>query len=99
MKKIKNKCSDCGKESAAKPHEILHKILCPKCSKKLEYITKSRAMKEYKLTEEDLDKLNYMSVKNPHYSSAKPMKLYLLDQVKVVLRSDKLDTLLKMLDE
>lgn len=47
-------------------------------------ICASRAKSEYKLTEGDLAELSYTSVKNPHYRSAAPMRLYVESEVKVV---------------
>jgi hypothetical protein len=45
-------------------------------------ICKTRLMKQYKVCQEDLIKLNVIEKKNPHYTSAPPMKLYLEAEVK-----------------
>lgn len=44
-------------------------------------ITQTRAKTEFKLTDKQLSKFKFIEAKNPHYSSAPPMKLYLLKQI------------------
>lgn len=44
-------------------------------------ITATSAKQDFKLKEKDLEKLICTEVKNPHYSSAKPMRLYYRDEV------------------
>lgn len=43
-------------------------------------ITKSRAKREYGLTEQQIMKLPYNEADNPYYKIAEPMKLYLKAQ-------------------
>ena len=45
-------------------------------------ITSTRAKREYGLNESDLSKLECKSVRNPHYRSAAPMRLYNIEDVK-----------------
>lgn len=46
------------------------------------YICASTAKQTYRLSERDLEDLECMYVKNPHYSSAAPMRLYDEDEVR-----------------
>ena len=67
--------------------EILDIPLCRKCQKnneKYRMITKTRAMSEYCVKEDELFKLNHIEVNNPHYSSASPMILFLKSQVEEI---------------
>jgi hypothetical protein len=49
---------------------------------KYRLITKSRAVGDYRLTADDLQGLEYIAARNPHYSTAAPMQLFLQAQVK-----------------
>jgi hypothetical protein len=46
-------------------------------------ICKTRLMEEYNIEENQLINLNVIEKKNPHYSTASPMKLYLEDEVRL----------------
>lgn len=52
-------------------------------SSKSYVICKSRLINEYKISEIDLNKLNVVEKKNPHYSKASAMKLYLEEEVRL----------------
>jgi Restriction endonuclease/XPA protein C-terminus len=82
--KTKPPCSECGKGTLRK-HPILDKYLCANCQRqhqdKYQYITKTRALGEYRLKTNDLESLGVHEVDNPYYKKAAPMQLYLLNQV------------------
>lgn len=90
MPKQKMKCTDCNKQTIRK-HPILEIPLCQKCQvendEKYKYITKTKAMGEYRLKSKDLEKLKRHEVDNPYYKKAAPMQLYLLNQVQELSRS------------
>ena len=44
-------------------------------------VTRTTAKKDHKLPEKVIDKLHSFEVKNPHYSCAAPMKLYLKAEI------------------
>ena len=46
-------------------------------------ITHSTIKRDYKLPNNLIENLSFRAVKNPHYSSAAPMKLYLTCQVQI----------------
>jgi hypothetical protein len=77
-------CVECSKPTA-RIHPILDTPLCRKCqaslSSKYKYISKIRAMQEFRLKANDLEKLRFHAVDNPHYKVAAPMRLYLLKQI------------------
>lgn len=50
-------------------------------------ITLSGLKKQYKLTKEEIDQLPYSSVKNPHYATAQPMRLYLIAQIEELIQN------------
>eukprot|EP00940_MAST-03C_sp_MAST-3C-sp2_P001176 g1176.t1 len=54
-------------------------------------VTKSTAKGEYKLTDSHLARLNCKLVKNPHYRSAAPMRLYLLREVKRISKNIRIE--------
>jgi ribosomal protein S13 len=58
-------------------------------SSKSYVICKSRLINEYKVSEIDLNKLNVIERKNPHYSSAANMKLYLEAEVECLIERRK----------
>jgi len=80
----KHPCSECGKGTIRK-HPILEIYLCASCQRqqqdKYRYITKTRALGEYRLKPDDLESLGVHEVDNPYYKKAAPMQLYLLNQV------------------
>ncbi len=84
MAKKKFQCTECDTNTTRK-HPILAIPLCRKCETKIpdkyQYITKTRAMSEYRLKPIDLDKLGVFELPNPHYRTAAPMQLYLLRQI------------------
>jgi len=83
--KPKPRCSDCGRVTQ-RSHPILDVSLCRDCQhadpKKYGFITKTRALQEYRLTKEDLAKLGVFERDNPHYKVAAPMQLYLHRQIR-----------------
>ena len=83
--KPKPQCVDCGKVTR-RLHPILDISLCAECQKKSKerygYITKTRAMQEYRLKPLDLAQLRVYKVDNPHFKIAAPMQLYLHAQVR-----------------
>lgn len=83
------KCADCGKRTE-RVHPILDIPLCQKCQKrdqaKYAYVTKTRAMSDFRLKPADLAQLGVHEVDNPHYKKAAPMQLYLLTQVRELSR-------------
>jgi hypothetical protein len=54
---------------------------CATTLSRFSLITYTRAKKEYKLKDTDLYALQYMERRNPYYSCAAPMKLYLKSDV------------------
>src|SRR6185503_14129605 len=75
-------CEECNKdESTLKRYNM---NVCEKCSKMDKYtsICKTTALKDYKLTENDIANIDYKELKNPHYSCAGTMKLYKLSEIK-----------------
>ena len=75
-------CEDCG-QIGARMNNLFEIRLCTECSRSDKYklICKSKALKEYLLTNIDLytspnPSQEYL-VKNPHYKSGPPMTLYL----------------------
>lgn len=58
-------------------------------SSKSYVICKSRLMNEYEVSEIDLNKLNVVERKNPHYSLAANMKLYLEAEVQCLFKRRK----------
>lgn len=82
--KAKLPCSECSKGTLRK-HPILGTCLCANCQRqhkdKYQYITKTRALSEYRLKPTDLGTLGVHEVDNPYYKKAALMQLYLLNQV------------------
>ncbi len=81
----KPKCIECGKDTL-RIHPLLNVPLCSSCKSthpdKYGYITKTRALQEFRLRVAELDTLPRHEVDNPHYKSGPPMQLYLLPSVK-----------------
>lgn len=77
-------CIECGR-STRRRHPILNVPLHQSCQRdngaKYGFITKSRAQDEYRLKKEDLARLSWLEVPNPHFKIAAPMQLYLKAQV------------------
>ena len=80
----KPSCVECEKPTV-RQHPILGTALCSKCQRdnqdKYRYVTKTTALKDYRLKLSDLSDLGVHKVDNPHYKKAAPMQLYLLSQV------------------
>lgn len=96
----KPNCIECNKETSAK-HDILNIALCRECRKNIEkytMITKTTGLKDYCLKESELLTLKFIERKNPYYSSAAPMKLFLKSQV-ADLALKKWGSLSKLKDE
>ena len=70
-------CEDCN-DAKERENEFFAKRLCESCSKDEQYtmICKSTAKKEFYLTDADLEDLQFIEKKNPHYRSGCPMILY-----------------------
>ncbi|MGH7136710.1 MAG: restriction endonuclease, partial [Pirellulales bacterium] len=83
--KPQSRCCECGKVTR-RAHPILDVFLCANCRRaspeKYRYITKTRALQEFRLKPEELSMLGVYEVDNPHYKKAAPMQLYLLTQVR-----------------
>ena len=79
--KPKRPCAECSKPTV-RFHPVFKVPICRKCQDsvpKYEMIGKTRAMREYKLTPEDLEKLDYYKEPNPH-SGFGFARQYLLSQ-------------------
>jgi hypothetical protein len=80
-------CTHCLK-STARLHPILDMPLCRLCQSARQdvyrYITKSRALDEYRLKADDLAQLQFHEVDNPYYKISPSMKLYLLRQIEQI---------------
>lgn len=62
--------------------KIFNINVCKECGyKKLKFITKTTANKEYLLSNEDIKNLKYISRPNPHKGTWHDMQLYLLDEI------------------
>jgi hypothetical protein len=63
----------------------LELYLCRDCQfsmpEKYKLITKTRAIGDYRLTADDLSRLDYIAARNPHFSTAARMQLFLQAQV------------------
>jgi hypothetical protein len=83
-------CGECG--SRTRSVDVFHdKPLCAKCRsqfpQKYGCITKTRALREFRLREHELYRLTYLERDNPHYKTASPMHLFLLSQVQDLAKS------------
>jgi hypothetical protein len=83
-------CCECG--SRTRSVEVFRdKPLCASCRsqfpQKYGCITKTRALREFRLREHELYRLVYIERDNPHYKSASPMHLFLLSQVQDLAKS------------
>jgi Restriction endonuclease/XPA protein C-terminus len=73
-------CTECDRKTV-QLHPIFQRPVCKFCQKDFDYITKTRALQEYRLRETDLIRLRHAKVTNPRYKTAAPMQLYLLPQI------------------
>jgi hypothetical protein len=83
-------CCECG--SRTRSVDVFHdQPLCAKCRsqfpQKYGCITKTRALREFRLREHELYRLTYLERDNPHYKTASPMHLFLLSQVQDLAKS------------
>jgi hypothetical protein len=80
----KHLCTHCLKPTT-RLHPILDIPFCRPCqtarSDAYRYITKTRALQEYRLKAGDIAPLRFHEVDNPHYKISSPMQLYLLSQI------------------
>lgn len=80
-------CNHCFKTTLRR-HPILEIPLCQRCQAdrrvEYQYVTKTRALDEYRLKPADLDRLRSHQVDNPHYKVSHPMQLYLRSQIESV---------------
>lgn len=79
-------CAECGKKTTGR-HPILEVPLCRDCRfgnpDKYGFVTKTRAVRDYRLKTDELYKLKFLEEKNPHWRSGPhPMHLFLHPQVK-----------------
>ena len=84
--KPKRPCVECSKPTV-RLHPILEVPLCRICQKsvaKYKSVCKTLAIREYKLKPKDLEKLKYYEEKNPYFTTAAPMRRYLLSQVQAL---------------
>jgi len=83
--RLDNKCVECGKKTTnSSVYNLLGVRVCLKCQKKYDkyrLIYKTTALKEFEITEDELYKLKYLEIPNPHYRSAAPSHLFLRSQV------------------
>src|SRR2546430_1588802 len=82
-------CTHCLKPTL-RLHPILDVPLCRPCqsakSDAYQYITKTRALQQYRLKFGDIALLRFHEVDNPHYKVSHPMQLYLLGQIEQIAR-------------
>lgn len=81
----KYQCTHCEKRTV-RIHPILDIPLCAICQRQrpeiYQYISKTRAIENYRLRPADLKSLGVYEVDNPHYKKAAPMQLFLLTHIK-----------------
>jgi Restriction endonuclease/XPA protein C-terminus len=84
-KRPKRPCTECEKSTEAW-FALLGIYLCRDCQfknpEKYGLITKTRAIGSFRLKSDDLSSLEFIKKPNPHYSTAAPMQLFLLEHVK-----------------
>ncbi|HVU48723.1 MAG TPA: restriction endonuclease, partial [Terracidiphilus sp.] len=83
-------CRECGDRTRnidAFHDEPLCAICRSKFPKKYGCVTKTRALREFRLREHELYRLTYIERDNPHYKNASPMQLFLLSQVQELARA------------
>jgi transcription elongation factor Elf1 len=78
-------CLECGHIdlSGAKHHELANITLCETCSSSDKYklITATDAKKLYRLNDKELEDIDCITTRNPHYRSAAPMRLFWEKQI------------------
>lgn len=85
----KQDCLNCGRKTV-RLQPIVKLPICRTCwttqaiKDQYPYITKTRAKSEYRLNENEINRLEFFEVKNPVYATAHPMKLFLLDHVEAL---------------
>lgn len=82
----KTRCTECGKLTV-RIEEILDIPLCSRCRSTLDkyaYVTKTRALQEFRLRPAELATLRMREVDNPHFKRAAGMQLFLLPQVRAL---------------
>lgn len=88
--KPKPRCIECGRLTM-RTHGILGVSLCADCRKghpdKYGCVTKTRAMREYRLKEADLAPLPFIELPNPYHKTGKSMYLYLHRQIRDITRN------------
>jgi hypothetical protein len=97
------RCQDCYAmelEPTPRIRAFFRRRLCGNCRSMTKYtlITSTKAKKEYRLDNQDLQPLRVLLVTNPYYLSKPPMRLYSLEQIKAVSNS-KMETLQTTLEE
>lgn len=87
--KPKPTCVECGRITR-RTHGILDIYLCADCRRghpdKYGCVTKTRAMREYRLRETDLERLPLLELPNPYHKTKKSMYLYLHRQIRDLAR-------------
>lgn len=76
-------CYGCDKKTVI-VNDFFNMRICRKCQDKKEcfrLIASTHAKREYKLNNKDLEKLPYITVKNPYFGCAAPMILYMKDDI------------------
>ena len=85
--KEKHPCRHCAKPTVRR-HPILDIPLCRPCQTAngdiYRYITKTKALQQYRLKVGDVALLHFHEVDNPHYKNSHPMRLFMLSQVKEI---------------
>jgi hypothetical protein len=78
LKLLEKPCAQCGTPTRS-IEELSERILCKNCrgTGPFAYVTKTRALREYRLAARELEQLPHLVKRNPHYSSAAPMRLFL----------------------
>lgn len=80
-----NKCSFCDTPYIdTEMYTTFNIKTCRDCKRSIKLITKTTALKEYLLTNEDLNKLNFITRPNPHKGNWHDMCLYMEEEVKKV---------------
>ena len=85
-------CQNCNRKTV-RLQPIVDIPICRNCwmngslKEQYKYISKTRAKSEFRLNEADLSKTTFFEVKNPHYATAAPMKLFLLDHIESISKN------------
>ncbi|KAI9105831.1 hypothetical protein DFS34DRAFT_644636 [Phlyctochytrium arcticum] len=78
------RCYVCLQKTANRSVFLSNLHVCWACAQKHQCLTQTRAKKEYKLNDKDLEGLPHLAKGNPHYRNAAPMILYLVRDVEDV---------------